>query len=158
MGLVEKNTRNVDNKYWLPGEDLFPVKSRYTAGIAGQKFCEGLKSEGKIYGVKCKECGITYVPPKAYCEQCFEELSEWIDVGTEGTLYSYTVAYREKDDSKKSHPTVIAAIKIADGLLIHWLGESKPQDLEFGMKVAAEFKPQQERVGGLLDIAYFKPV
>ncbi|MFW6217303.1 MAG: hypothetical protein ACOC3Y_05705 [Desulfohalobiaceae bacterium] len=33
MGIVERNQRNIDNKYWCPEQDSFPVKSRYTVTV-----------------------------------------------------------------------------------------------------------------------------
>jgi uncharacterized OB-fold protein len=44
-----------------------------------------------------------------------------------------------------------------DGGLVHYLGEVKPEAVYVGMPVQAKFKPKKERVGSILDIAYFKP-
>jgi len=82
MGILERNSRNIDNRYWNPGIKAFPVKNIYTAGVAGQRFFEELKENGKIYGSKCEKCGLTYVPARIYCEKCFNHLAEkdWVDV------------------------------------------------------------------------------
>ncbi len=154
---IEKNTGNIfrsseEGKY-------FPVVSRYTAGVAGQKFLEEIKENEKIFGTRCSKCEITFVPAKLYCERCFARMEKehWVDVGTRGTLYSYTVAYEEKDGSPKETPSIIGAIKLGDGLLFHWIKESSADDLEIGMEVDAVFKPKGERRGSLVDIDYFKP-
>lgn len=158
MGLVERINKNIDNKYWDSDEVVsFPVKNRYTAGLAGQKFLEGIKEEERIYGTYCPYCQLTFVPGKLYCERCFAELSEWIDVGTRGEIYTYTVSYVEKDDTQKESPSIVAVIKIADGYLVHWLENCNPGDVEIGMQVKANFKPEGERKGSILDISGFQP-
>ncbi len=159
MGILEKVTRNIDNRYWDPGVGAFPVKNRYTAGVAGQRFFEKIKEEGKIFGTRCEPCKITYVPARLYCERCFKRLEEkdWIDAGTEGDLHSFTLVYKTLEGEKKEKPTVIAAIQLGDGMLIHRLGECDEKEIYIGMRVTAEFKAKTERSGGIEDIKYFKP-
>jgi len=156
MALPEKITRNVDSRYWYPEEDSFPVKNRYTAGIAGQKFFEELRDNAKIYGTYCSCCNLTYVPARLFCERCLERLEDWIDVGTTGTVFSYTAAYLNLDGSAREEPHILAAIKIADGILLHRLEECSLKELEIGREVEAVFKPREERNGNILDIRYFK--
>lgn len=157
MGILERITRNVDNRYWYPERNTFPVKNRYTAGLAGQRFFQEIKANAKIYGTRCPACDVTFVPARQFCEMCFAELDTWIDVGTEGTVFSFTVARKNRDRSEKEKPTLLAAIKIADGLLVHWLGECEPEDVEIGMPVIAKFKKKADRRGSILDILYFCP-
>lgn len=157
MGIVERNQRNIDNKYWCPEQDSFPVKSRYTAGLAGQEFLRQIKDNAKIFGTRCQACGLTFVPAREFCERCFQNLETWVDMGLTGTVYSYTLAYRNKDGSPKQEPEVIAAIRLGDGLLLHRLGECSPEEVFIGQQVTARFKPQTERRGSIQDIMYFKP-
>ncbi len=63
-----------------------------------------------------------------------------------------------KKDKAKEQPTVIAAIKIADGIIIHLIGECSPEEVKIGQKVEAVFKSKKSRMGGILDIVYFKPL
>lgn len=158
MAILERITRNIDNRCWNPGPEYFPVRNRYTAGVAGQRFFEELKEHGKIYGSTCSKCDITYVPARIYCERCFARLDDWNDVGTEGTVYAFTVVHKNKSGELKEKPDLIAAVQIADGLLIHHLGKCDPEDVWIGMKVKAELKPKAERSGGIMDIKYFKPL
>jgi len=131
----------------------------YTLGVAGERFFLEIKKNGKIMGAKCKQCGIVYVPPRLYCERCFEKLGEWINVGNKGTVYTYTVAHIDLNGAKLKEPTIHAMIKIdgTDGGLIHKLGEIDPQKVKIGMKVEAVFKPKEKREGSINDIKYFKP-
>ncbi len=159
MAILERNSNNTKNRFWDSEDKFFPVKNRYTAGVAGQKFLKELKENGKIYGTRCENCGITFVPAKLYCERCFARLDDkknWTDVGTAGTLFAYTVARKEKDGTSKKEPAVIAAIKIADGILLHYLEGVKPEEIRIGMDVTAVMKPKKDRTGSMMDIKCFK--
>lgn len=46
----------------------------------------------------------------------------------------------------------------ADGLLVHRLGETRTEDVDIGLLVAAVLRPRRQRKGSLLDIRYFRPV
>jgi uncharacterized OB-fold protein len=135
-----------------------PVTSRYTAGIAGEKFFRAIKDEGKILGTTCENCGITYVPGRTFCERCMAELDDWQDVGTTGEIYTFTLLYENLDGSHREEPLIVAFIRMADGGLIHQLGEVELEDINFDMPVEAVFKPKAEREGSILDIQYFRPL
>jgi len=134
-----------------------PVTNRYTYGLAGEKFFRTLKDESKILGTYCPHCDHTYVPAAIFCERCLAKLDEWIDVGTSGEVDTYTVLHVNLDGSSSDVPQIIAFIRFGDGGLIHRLGEIDPEQIYFGMIVQAVFKPASERIGSILDIAYFKP-
>jgi len=157
MGITEKITKNIDMTSW---KDKIPVDYIYTAGIAGERFFREIKDNARIVGTKCEKCEVTYVPPKIYCERCFERLENYIDVGTKGTVHTFTICYENVDGTKKEEPTIIAMVKIdgTDGGLIHWLDEVHPKEVKIGMSVEAVFKAKEEREGSILDIKYFKPV
>jgi len=131
----------------------------YTLGIAGEKFFIEIKENGRILGAKCKRCGNIFVPPRLYCEKCFDKLTEWVNLGTKGTVYTFTVAHIDINGAKLKEPAIYALIKFddAEGGLVHKLGEIKPNEVEVGMRVEAVFKPQTERTGNINDIKYFKP-
>ena len=130
----------------------------YTLGIAGEKFFTEIKENGRILGAKCKRCGNIFVPPRLYCEKCFDKLTEWVNLGTKGTVYTFTVVYIDINGAKLKEPIVYALIKFeGEGGLIHKLGEIKPYEVEVGLRVEAVFKPQNERTGNINDIKYFKP-
>lgn len=157
MAILERITRNIDNRYWDAGVEFFPVKNRYTAGVAGQRFFNELKEKGTLIGSRCDKCSITYVPARIYCERCFARLENWVDVGLKGTLFSHTVVHRAKNGSLLNNPTTVVAVKIADGLIIHRLGEFDPEQIEIGMPLQAVLKAKDKRVGAITDIEYFKP-
>jgi hypothetical protein len=131
----------------------------YTLGAAGEKFFTEIKENGRILGAKCKRCGTIFVPPRLYCERCFEKVAEWVNLGTKGAVYTFTVAYVDINGAKLKEPVIYALIKFdgAEGGLIHKLGEIKPHEVRIGMPVETVFKPQAERTGNINDIKHFKP-
>lgn len=132
----------------------------YTLGIAGERFLMEIKENARIMGAECQECGLTYVPPRLFCERCFEELTEWVEMGKTGTVHTYTIAHIDVDNSRLEEPTIWAMIKIdgAHGGFVHKLGEVKPEDVKIGMRVEAFFKDKEERTGSIRDIKYFRPI
>jgi len=140
---------------WL-GE--LPVTSRYTYGLAGERFFRAIKDEGKILGTRCSNCERTYIPATLFCERCLAQLEEWVDVGTTGEVHTFTLLYENYDGSPRGEPEIVAFVKLADGGLIHRLDEVDPEDVAIGMTVEAIFKPKAERQGSILDITHFKPV
>lgn len=135
-----------------------PVTSRYTYGLAGEKFFRAIKDEGKFYGTHCPKCERTYVPATLFCERCLGKLDEWVDVGTRGEVHTFTLLYKNYDGSQRTTPELIAFVSIGDGGIVHRLGGVAPEDVEIGMTVEAFFKDQADREGSILDIVYFEPV
>jgi len=154
---LEKITDAREIRHW-PGH--METDYIYTMGIAGERFFNEIKKNGRIMGAKCKKCGVVYVPPRIYCERCFEKPEQWLDVGKRGTVHTYTIAHIDLDGSKLKQPTIYAMVKIegTDGGLIHKIGEIDPEEVKIGMKVEAVFKPREKREGSITDIKYFKPV
>jgi hypothetical protein len=134
-----------------------PVTSRYTFGIAGERFFRAFKDEGKILGANCPACDLTYVPARIFCERCMAELDAWQDVGTRGEVYTFTLLFVDKDGIPLDEPEIVAFIRIGDGGLIHRLSDIEPEGVEFGMPVEAVFKPKKDREGSILDIKHFRP-
>lgn len=137
-----------------------PISSRYTAGIAGEKFFREIKDNARILGTRCEVCGLTYVPATMFCERCFAGLDEWVEVSSQGTVFTFTVLHRDLDEKPLDPPAILAYVKLegADGGLVHYLGEADPEAVYIGMLVEAVFEEAAERKGSILDIKYFRPV
>jgi hypothetical protein len=152
MTLLERNPNAPVS--WLGS---LPVTSRYSYGLAGERFFRTLKENGQITGTYCPTCDHTYVPAQSFCERCLEELNEWRDIGLVGEVHTYTILYTNLDGSHKAEPEIIAFVRLGDGGIIHRLGNVLPDDVDFGMRVHAILKPPDERQGSILDILYFEP-
>jgi len=137
-----------------------PITSRYSAGIAGEKFFRAIKDEGRFMGTHCEACDLVYVPAAMFCERCFAELDEWVEVPNRGHVFTYTVLYRDLDDQPLNPPAVLAYVKLdgTDGGLVHYIGETEKNLIYIGQEVEAVFKPPAVREGSILDIQYFRPI
>lgn len=157
MAILEKVDR-LDHAIAWRGD--IPITSRYTAGIAGERFLREIKDDARILGTRCPACDLIYVPAAMFCERCFAELDEWVEVPSRGTVFTYTVLYRDLDDRPLDPPAVLAYVKLdgSDGGLVHYLDEIDPETVHIGMEVEAAFKGAAERTGSILDITHFRPV
>ncbi len=158
MAITERLQNTTEVGYWT-GE--IPLEYIYTYGRAGEKYFRTLKDKGTFLGARCDACGITYVPPRIYCEKCFARLEDnYVEVGTTGVVHTFTILYKNLDGTEKDEPAIMAMIQLdgADGGVVHYLGEVKPEEVEIGMSVKAVLKPKKDRKGLITDIKYFKPV
>lgn len=156
MGITEKIRKNEEIKAW-PGK--FPVQYLYTYGIAGEKFFERIKEEGKFVGTKCKKCNIVYTPPKIYCEKCFEELKNYVNVKDTGIIQTFTILNYDAEGNKLKNSQIIAQIKLdnSEGGLIHYV-KGEQDTIKIGRRVKAKFKDKNERVGDIFDVEYFEVI
>lgn len=152
MTLLERNPKAPQAWY-----GNLPVTSRYTYGLAGERFFRTLKDEGKIMGAYCPKCDHTYVPAAAFCERCLSELTEWADVGTVGELHTFTVLHVGYDGQPLEKPEVVGFVTFGDGGIVHRI-QADPDELIIGMPMEAVLKPKAKREGSILDIEYFRPV
>ena len=114
----------------LAWEGDMPTQGRYTAGIAGERFFREIQENGKLLGTACLTCDIVYVPPRLYCERCFDHLDEWVEVPPTGRVYTFTLVHLDLDAKPLPEPRMMALVQLdgADGGLVHFLDEAEPED------------------------------
>lgn len=141
-------------------EGSFPIYFTYTAGRAGSVFFQNLKNEGVLTGARCKKCGKVFLPPRIYCENCFEEIEEFVKLGSEGEIESWTLVKNDSYGNSLKEAVIVGVIKItgSDGRIIHKIRLKNGEKPLIGMKVVAKLKPPQERKGNMEDIEYFSPL
>lgn len=85
------------------------------------RFLRGL-AEGRIEATRCPKCEMVYLPPRAYCERDFVPMTEWVEVGMEGTLEGFTIV-TQKFATLPDPPYAIAFVKLdgADSALVNFL-------------------------------------
>ncbi len=157
MALIEHHQKTTEISYW---EGQIPMSYIYTTGRAGQRFFQGL-IQGKITGTECRTCRSVYVPPRIFCEKCFERLEEaYVEVSPRGTVHTFTICYEKYDGTAQAEPSLLAFIQLegTQSGLVHFLGEVKPEAVGIGMAVEAVFKDPTDRKGHILDIRYFRPL
>lgn len=129
----------------------------WSAGIAGSRFFQEIRDNKRIMGTKCPKCGRVLVPPRIFCEECFVDVEEWVEVSSKGELVTFGESYLGTDGSKLKEPWILGIIRLdgADGGLIHYIGEARPEELKIGMRMEAVFN--EKRNGNILDIKHFRP-
>jgi uncharacterized OB-fold protein len=157
MSLLNRIQHSRDAIAW---EGHIPITSRYTVGIAGERFFREVMENARFLGTRCDQCDIVYVPPRLYCEQCFAHLDQWVEVPTTGRVHTFTILHVDLDGNPLPEPRVVAFIRLdgSDGGLVHFLGQVEPDQVCIGLCVEAVFKDRAERKGSINDILYFEPV
>lgn len=156
MGVTSKELDNTGTLYY-PSRVSLPCT--WHVGKTGSRFYKETRDNCSIWGTKCPQCELVYVPPKATCPRCFSEIKEWIKVSNAGTLLTYTeINYSVPAIQPRKTPYYMGIIKL-DGAstgLVHLLGEIDAAEIKTGMRMEAVFRKKRE--GNYLDIDYFRPV
>lgn len=130
------------------------ISYEWSAGVAGSRFFDELK-DGRIVGSKCPECSRVLVPPRIFCEECFVDTNEWVEVSTQGTILTFAESYFGLQGQKLEEPWYVGIIALddSDGGLFHRLVPDE-RPVEIGARVEAVF--EDDRTGQILDIQHFR--
>lgn len=158
MGSTDKNTQYL--RVELPTD----IAYRYSAGPYLGKFFVELRDHGKIYSNKCPACPMVFTPPRVVCPRCHIRLAQWPDwqqSGPEGTILTFSVIktpFRDPATARpKKVPYAVAGLRLDNGGMIeHFLEECDEKKIRIGMRVTAILKPLEQRLGSMLDIAFFR--
>lgn len=133
------------------------IHYNWTVGKAGERFLTELKDNKRIMGARCRLCCRILVPPRIFCEECFVEDMEWVEVEPKGTLVTFGESYLSTDGKPLKEPWMLGIVRLdgSDGGLIHLIGETRPEDVNIGMPMEIVFKDKRE--GNIMDILYFRP-
>jgi uncharacterized OB-fold protein len=135
----------------------FPVRHRYTPGVAGTAFFTALRDRGVVLGSRCEACSYTYVPARLFCERCFAELAADTEVGPGGELVSFTIGFVGLDGDPLEDPETIGLVRLdgADSVLVHRVLDAD-EPLEIGERLEVVLRPEGEREGTIVDIEGFR--
>ncbi len=79
-------------------------------------FYDSLRDDGKILGLKCKECGAIQFPPVPVCNTCGCMDTEWTEMSGDGELVSF--AFNPLGMAPyKSELTMIGYVRLKEGML-----------------------------------------
>ena len=78
-------------------------------------FWEGTRAH-ELRLQRCRQCGKHIFYPRAVCPFCLSERLEWVTVGGEGKIYSYTVVRRAMHPAFQDDvPYVLAIVELDEG-------------------------------------------
>jgi len=120
--------------------DEITLRYDYALGEVAGRFMAGLK-QGKILATRCSKSGLTYLPPRSYCERSFEKCDSWIEAGHEGIIESSTVVVRGFEGKRKA-PVAIAFVRLdgTDSAIANYVDGLDLSDLDSAMKRIAPGK------------------
>jgi uncharacterized OB-fold protein len=72
-------------------EGAWNFQYRYFAGETASRFFAELRDHGRIVGRRCPRCQRVLVPARSYCDRCFVATTDWVPVGMDGTVETFTV-------------------------------------------------------------------
>lgn len=135
----------------------FPYK--HSTGETIGRFLAGLKEQKRIWGQRVAGQGVV-VPPMGYSEVDGSDGGEWVAVADGGTVIACAVVHTPLEHL---HPCpapfayVLVRLDGADTALAHVVTEDLER-LRVGSRVTAVWRPDEERVGSMRDIACFRLV
>lgn len=73
---------------------------------------------GVLVGMRCVECGTTFLGAVERCRRCTSEQVESTELGNAGELYSYTVVHRAAADWQGPQPYALAEVVLPAGVAV----------------------------------------
>jgi hypothetical protein len=144
------------------------IDYRFAAGPYLTKFFSELRDRGKLWAVKCPECGRLIVPPSIVHAPCHVKLPEypegWVELSGKGHLDTWTkINIPQMDLLGRTEPDEYLHCVgwMDEGITMHNLLAVRPDSeeeskLQRGLRIELEIKPAEQRVGKMTDIRYFK--
>jgi len=117
---------------------------RYAVGLHGSKFLQELRDNRRFMGIKCPEYGMVYVPPRRVCGECFKEMTEFVPVGPEGSIGTFTIlryAFIDPETGEqKPAPYGYGFIRLygADTLFQHYIDIQDETRIKIGARVTPD--------------------
>jgi uncharacterized OB-fold protein len=126
---------------------LGPVLGRFATGLRAHKISGIRGSDGRVL-----------VPPTEYDPLTAEKLTEFVDVGPEGVVQTWSWNPQPLTGQPLQHPFAWALVKLdgADTGLLHAVDAGSPDRMSTGMRVRARWAA--EPVGSIRDIECFEPL
>jgi uncharacterized OB-fold protein len=98
---------------------------------------------GSLVTTKCRKCGEISFPPQADCPNCMAGDPEWVQLGTEAELVTYTHVQTTPASFAGSGAYTIAIAKLREGpKILAWLEGAS--DAKPGMKLSLVARSSKE--------------
>jgi uncharacterized protein len=125
---------------------LGPVLSRFMSALKNHQVVGGVLSDGRVV-----------VPPPEYDPATHDPIAEFVDVGDEGVVQTWTWVPEPVADQPLDRPFAFAHVLLdgADAPLLHAVAVDSPADIETGLRVKVRWA--EETTGTIRDILWFEP-
>jgi len=138
-----------------------PVRLEYdhSAGAAATGFLRGL-TQKKILGARTGPGEPVLVPPRGADPRTSELAAELVEVSDKGTVVTYSIVRVPSDNIPFELPYVCATV-LLDGAnlgFFHVLQNCALDQVRIGMRVQAQWAPDDELTENVSSIRYFEPI
>jgi uncharacterized protein len=118
---------------------------RFDIPISKTKEFWDLLKQGKFVTTKCTKCGNVSFPPQADCPECMASEFEWVELGQDATLVTFTHVQITPASFVGDDTYTIAIAELQGGLkVLAWLEGTKAEEAKPGMKVRLEARTSKE--------------
>lgn len=140
----------------LRGTHVLEYPYRRSLGPVLGRFFTSLRAR-RIEGVRSAD-GRVLVPPEEYDPETAAPLSDFVEVGPEGTVETWCWVSRPRAGQPLDRPFAFALIRLdgADTALLHAVDAVEPARMRTGLRVRPRWAAEPR--GGILDIECFEPV
>jgi uncharacterized OB-fold protein len=146
-----------DDIIHVPGR--WEIDYDHSAGETASRFLRAIGEDAQLLGKRCPECERVLMPPRGFCDRCLVDTDEWVEIGSEGHIESFTIV--AEDIGTGPDPPfapVYVQLKGADTAMVNLLEGvdlSDPDDaaaeLAVGTPVRAVFDEADERESRITD-------
>jgi len=108
------------------------------------KFWEGLTA-GKFLTTRCAECGKLSFPPQADCPNCMSGKADWVELGNEAELLTFTYVQITPTSFVDHDPYVVAIGRLKEGVnVLAWVEGGDATKLKPGdsLRIESRKDPQ----------------
>lgn len=144
----------VDGCFTAPLVLTYPYSR--TVGTTLSRFFTGLRDQ-RLEGTRGSD-GKVYVPPAEFDPVTGEPCSEWVSVGSQGTVVSWTWQPTPLEGNPLDRPFAWALIRLdgADVPMLHAVEAAGPEAMSTGMRVQVRWAAEPS--GSITDIVCFEAI
>jgi uncharacterized OB-fold protein len=84
--------------------------------------------DGKVMASRCKDCNVTFFPPRADCHKCLGNNMEWVEVEGKGKLVTYSKLEFAPIGFGDDLPYAIALLDYGDYKVFGRIANDVPED------------------------------
>jgi uncharacterized OB-fold protein len=90
--------------------------------------------QDKVMGTRCRDCGLSFFPPRADCHQCLGSNMEWFEVSGAGKLVTFSKLEFAPMGFSEDVPYAIAVLDYGDFKIFGRIAHDVPEEeLRVGM-------------------------
>jgi uncharacterized OB-fold protein len=115
----------------------------------------------RLLGSRCSQCGETFFPRRPVCASCLARGTEDVELGTRGTLYTWTYVHFPLFNAKRADQGGygVGQVDLPEGPRVMSVLQGGPDDFHIGMEMEIELETLREDKDGQEVVIYrFRPV